>query len=77
MPPTMVAQTVGQRIRALREAHDPPLSQAELAARAGLLAQNLYRIEADARDEDRLSLGVLRRIARALGVGLDDLAGRP
>jgi transcriptional regulator with XRE-family HTH domain len=48
-------------------------NQSELARRAGVPSQVISRLESGARVG--LTLDVARRLARALGVGLDALAG--
>ncbi len=57
------ALRVGAQIAALRQARK--LSQTELAARAGMSAPNISRIEND--PNPNLTLGRLTRIARAMG----------
>ena len=63
---------MGHRIRRLRRKNK--LTQPALAARVGIPASDLSRIE---RDELRVSLDVLIRIVGELDVGLDELTGRP
>lgn len=57
------------RIRDLREAHNPPLTQEQLAARAGLTSKTVARIETQGGGK----IETLRAIARALDVPLDAL----
>jgi DNA-binding XRE family transcriptional regulator len=62
-------ETLGQRIRAAREAHG--LTQAELAARAHVAQAYLSYLEQDQREP---SLSIAARIARELEIPLDELA---
>jgi ribosome-binding protein aMBF1 (putative translation factor) len=66
---TQGVATLGQRIRAAREAHG--LTQAELAARAQLAQAYLSYLEQDQREP---SLSIAARIARELEIPLDELA---
>jgi transcriptional regulator with XRE-family HTH domain len=66
MSPT--PKQMGARIKRLREAQD--LSRAELAERAGITREYVRRLEAGGQDP---TLGVLQKIARALGVKLEEL----
>jgi DNA-binding XRE family transcriptional regulator len=61
--------TLGQKIRAAREAHG--LTQAELAARAHVAQAYLSYLEQDQREP---SLSIAARIARELDIPLDELA---
>ena len=61
--------TLGQKIRAAREAHG--LTQAELAARAQVAQAYLSYLEQDQREP---SLSIAARIARELKIPLDELA---
>jgi putative transcriptional regulator len=61
---------MGERLRKLRQAAG--LSQAELAARAGLTVDSVQNWE-QGRSEPSLSRAA--RLARALGTSLDELAG--
>ena len=65
-------QLMGHRIRRLRRKNK--LTQPALAARVGIPASDLARIE---RDELRVSLDVLIRIVAEFDVGLDELMGKP
>lgn len=65
-------QLMGHRIRRLRRKNK--LTQPALAARVGIPASDLSRIE---RDELRVSLDVLIRIVGEFNVGLDELMGKP
>lgn len=60
--------TVGQKIRKLRRNQD--LTQAELGKKSGIDARNLTRYE---NDHLHPSMKVLKRIAEALGVAVDEL----
>ena len=61
----------GIRLRTLRESLG--LSQLELSRRSGIAQESLSRIETDRRDP---RLGTLQRLARGLGLSLDQLMGR-
>jgi DNA-binding XRE family transcriptional regulator len=63
------ATTLGQKIRAAREARG--LTQANLAARAHVAQAYLSYLEQDQREP---SLSIAARIARELGIPLDELA---
>lgn len=67
-------ENIGERIRAAREAHQPPISQAELARTVGSTGTQMWRWEAGKRVP---RLPMLQRIADALGVSLDDLVREP
>jgi transcriptional regulator with XRE-family HTH domain len=67
-------ENIGERIRAAREAHQPPISQAELARTVGSTGTQMWRWEAGKRVP---RLPTLQRIADALGVSLDDLIREP
>lgn len=62
-------QTVGQRIRAAREALGA--SQVNVATAVGISQDYLSQLEQDERDP---SLSIAARLARALRISLDDLA---
>src|SRR4051794_22073612 len=62
----------GEIIRRLRQ--EAGLSQAGLAAAAGVHARQINRYESG---EQQPALGVAHRLAQALGVTLDELAGAP
>lgn len=62
-------QTLGQRIRAAREALGE--SQVNLAAAAGISQGYLSQLETDEREP---TLSIAARLARELGVSLDELA---
>src|SRR3954454_16314174 len=62
----------GDIIRRLRQ--DVGLSQAELANAAGIHLRQIHRYESG---EQQPALGVAQRLAAALGVTLDELAGAP
>ena len=64
------AQTVGQRIRAARETRG--LSQVKLAAAAHISQGYLSQLE---QDELEPALSIAARIAHAMGMSLDELAG--
>jgi transcriptional regulator with XRE-family HTH domain len=59
---------MGRRIRAAREAKE--MTQAMLAARAGISRKYVVDLEAGRYDP---TVGVLRRIAKALGVPVTEL----
>jgi transcriptional regulator with XRE-family HTH domain len=61
---------MGQRLQRIREARG--LSQAQLARKAGVPPASLRNWEQDRRG---ISLEAAARIAVALGISLDDLAG--
>ncbi len=61
----------GARMRALRESLG--LSQLELSRRSGIAQESLSRIETGRRDP---RLGTLQRLARGMGLSLDQLMGR-
>jgi len=65
-------QTLGQRIRAAREAGG--MSQVSLAVAAQISQGYLSQLE---RDEREPTLSLAARIARALGLSLDELAAQP
>jgi DNA-binding XRE family transcriptional regulator len=65
------AQTLGRHLRAAREAHG--LSQVNLAAAAHISQGYLSQLEQDEREP---TLSIAARLARALGLSLDDLAAR-
>src|SRR4051794_13977371 len=62
----------GEIIRRLRQ--EAGLSQAGLAAAAGIHTRQITRYESG---EQQPALGVAQRLAQALGVTLDELAGAP
>lgn len=61
--------TLGERIRDAREARG--LTQADLAERAGVAQAYLSYLEQDQREP---SLSIAARLARELGIALDELA---
>ena len=63
------SQTLGQRIRAAREALGE--SQVNLAAAAGISQGYLSQLETDEREP---TLSIAGRLAQALGISLDELA---
>jgi len=63
--------TFGERLKNIREKHG--WSQTELAARSGVPYETIYRTERGTHHEPRISVAV--KLARALGVSLDVLAG--
>lgn len=63
--------TLGQRIRAAREARGE--TQVALAAAAGISQSYLSELEHDHREP---TLSIAARLARALGMSLDELAAR-
>src|SRR6266571_363986 len=56
------------QIKVLRESHDPPLTQKQLAERAGMKQSRISELENVA--YSAWSISTLRRLARALGVRL-------
>jgi transcriptional regulator with XRE-family HTH domain len=64
----MTWQRLGARIKELREAHDPRMTQEELAARSGLSLVYIRKLEQGGRTSP--SFEALDRIARALGATL-------
>ena len=62
-------QTLGQRIRTAREARGE--SQVNLAATAGISQGYLSQLETDEREP---TLSITARLARSLGISLDELA---
>lgn len=66
------SRSLGQRIRAAREALGE--SQVNLAASAGISQGYLSQLETDEREP---TLSIAARLARALGISLDELASRP
>jgi transcriptional regulator with XRE-family HTH domain len=64
-------QTFGQRLKAIREARGWSLG--ELAERAGVPYETVYRVERGLHQEPRVSIAA--KLARTLGVSLDVLAG--
>jgi transcriptional regulator with XRE-family HTH domain len=69
----MEADTVGQRLRDLREKQG--LSRPALAAKAHVRVSAIHAVESGKRHGKRLTLETGIRLARALGVSLDYLAG--
>ena len=61
----------GARLRTVRE--DLGLSQLELSRRSGIAQESLSRIETGRRDP---RLGTLQRLARGMGLSLEQLMGR-
>jgi transcriptional regulator with XRE-family HTH domain len=68
----MVSQ-LGQRLKAYRELAD--LSQNELSKRSGVPRPTITNVESGA--QDGLTLENARKLARALGITIDLLAGKP
>jgi transcriptional regulator with XRE-family HTH domain len=64
------ARQMGKRLKKLREARD--MSQAALATRAKISRGYLIRLEAGRQDP---TLGMLERLAKALGVPVTELLG--
>jgi len=62
----------GQRLKQIRELSKPPLTQSELAARAGLTPAALSQIEAGERNP---SFKTLRQLAHALHTSVGVLLG--
>ena len=61
------------RLKQLRERRG--FTQNGLAKASGVAQPVIQRLEAGARDVEHLSVGVARRLARALGVSVDYLIG--
>jgi len=68
---TLDGKLVGRRVRALREATDPRMSQQDLASAADLTLSALFRLEKGRTTDPRLSTIV--RLAAALDVAVDEL----
>ena len=68
-----VADSVGKRIRRLRRAK--ALSLRQLAKQSGVPQSTLSAVETGARGGRNLTLDTGKRLAKALGVTLDYLAG--
>jgi transcriptional regulator with XRE-family HTH domain len=66
---------VGRRIYTLRKARG--LTQAQLAEATGLPQSQISQIESGARLGSTIQLDAARRLAFALGVSLDAIAGVP
>jgi transcriptional regulator with XRE-family HTH domain len=64
------ARQMGKRLKKLREARE--MSQAALATRAKISRGYLIRLEAGRQDP---TLGMLERLAKALGVPVTELLG--
>lgn len=64
-------KSFGTRLKAIREKRG--WSQSELAERAHVPYETIYRVERGTHQEPRISIAV--KLARALGVSLDVLAG--
>jgi transcriptional regulator with XRE-family HTH domain len=69
----MPKRTFGERIVYLRSKKN--LSQSELARQAGIPYSTLCSLETGLRSGEKVSLGIAKRLALALGVTLDYLAG--
>lgn len=65
--------TVAERVAGLREARKPKMSQGDLAKLAGVSRNHIWRIENGQRT--RISAAIMARIADALGVSYNYLAG--
>jgi transcriptional regulator with XRE-family HTH domain len=70
---TMSKRSFGDRIIYLRSKRN--LSQSELARQAGIPYSTLCSLETGLRSGEKVSLGIAKRLALALGVTLDYLAG--
>lgn len=68
-------EPVGKRIKLFRE--ERGLTASALAEAAGLSKSYLSELEADETQNRRPSADTLYRIAKALGVAMSDLLGRP
>jgi transcriptional regulator with XRE-family HTH domain len=64
-------KTFGARLKAIREQRG--WSPGELAERAGVPYETIYRVERGTHQEPRVSIAA--KLARTLGVSLDVLAG--
>jgi transcriptional regulator with XRE-family HTH domain len=69
----MPKRTLGERIIYLRSKKH--LSQSQLARQAGIPYSTLCSLEKGLRSGEKVSLGIAKRLALALGVTLDYLAG--
>lgn len=67
-----LARRLGERVRGLRKARG--LTLKEVASLSGLTLSRLGYVETGERE---LTVGALVRLARALGVGVNDLVGEP
>ncbi len=65
---SLTPRQMGRRLKKLREDRD--MSRAELAEEAGITREYVRRLEAGEQDP---TLGVLQKIAKSLGVKLEDL----
>lgn len=68
---TEIAETIGIRLTALREARD--LTLQDVANRAGLSKTRVWEIEQGRAKNPTIDTAI--RLAKALGVSLDDLTG--
>jgi transcriptional regulator with XRE-family HTH domain len=64
-------QTFGERLKRIREKRG--WTQMELANQSGVPYETIYRVERGTHQEPRVSIAA--KLARALGVSLDVLAG--
>lgn len=74
-PPQPNPETLGTRIRRFRE--QIGLSASQLAERAGVSKSYISSLENDMDVERRPSAAILYELAKALGVAMSDLLGRP
>lgn len=65
--------TIGERITYLRKKQG--ISQAELARRSTIGQSTLHGYESGTRSTEGMSVAIVRRLARALGVSVDHLIG--
>jgi len=70
-----MTETMGQRLARLRHHHG--LSQGQLAAASNLPQATISRIETVQVQGENMLLGTAMRLAWALGISIDVLAGMP
>jgi len=68
-------ETVGMRVRALREQRD--WLQRELAEEAQVPVSTISALECGRLDGARMAVDIIGRLAQTLGVSLDELVGAP
>jgi len=72
---TELPESIGQRLRRIREARG--FTQSSLAQAAGIHRCIVNRVESGERAGETMFLGNAMRLAYALGISLDGLAGMP